>query len=136
MTSRRRFLRFNAVSAAGFGVQLSTVAALTTWLETPVEAATAIAVAAAIVHNFAWHRRWTWGDRGGAREHVVRTFLRFAGANGVVSVAGNVAVVAVLVSLTGLHVVAANVIGVAISGLLNYKLSNRVVFRPQPQRAS
>ena len=129
MTAARRLLRFNAVSAAGFAVHLVTVACLTRWLAVPDVAATGAAVAAAVVHNFFWHRRWTWADRVADPARAIVTFLRFAAANGAVSVAGNVLIVAVAVSATGIDVVAANVVAVATCGLLNYQIGDRVVFR-------
>jgi hypothetical protein len=57
--------------------------------------ATAVAVAGAVIHNFAWHRRWTWRDR--AHDRVVTAFVRFALANGAVSLAGNIMAMALLV---------------------------------------
>ena len=124
-----RFIRFNTVSAAGFVVQLLTVALLTRWLALPDVAATGAAVAATVVHNFLWHWRWTWADRALAPAGLVATFLRFAAANGVVSLAGNVLIVAVVVHATGMDVVVANVVAVALCGLLNYQIGDRVVFR-------
>ena len=127
----RRFIKFNTVSVAGFVVQLLTVALLTRWLAIPDLAATGAAVAATVVHNFLWHWRWTWADRATAPAGAVATFLRFAAANGVVSLAGNVVIVAVVVHATGIDVVVANVVAVALCGLLNYQIGDRVVFRAE-----
>jgi putative flippase GtrA len=124
-----RFIRFNTVSAAGFVVQLITVAVLTRWLAFSDVAATGAGVAATVIHNFLWHRRWTWADRTTKPAGVVATFLRFAAANGAVSIAGNVLIVAVAVRATGLDVVTANVVAVVLCGLLNYQIGDRVVFR-------
>lgn len=129
MTAARRFFRFNAVSAAGFAVQLATVILCTWWLAMPAVAATAAGVAAALVHNFIWHWRWTWVDRPAYRGGWLGAFLRFVAANGVVSFAGNVAIVTTLTQATGLDAVSANVAAVAACGLLNYQLGDRVVFR-------
>jgi hypothetical protein len=63
------------------------------------------------------------------RTPVVATFLRFAGANGLVSLVGNLFIVAILVEAAGLDVVLANVVAVAICGLLNFQIGDRVVFR-------
>ena len=127
-----RFLRFNAVSAGGFVVQLSTVALLTFWLAIPEVAATGAGVAAAIVHNFLWHRRWTWADRPASiprRSSDVATFLRFVTANGLISIAGNLLIVAVLVDRTMHRRGRANVVAVGVCGLLNYQIGDRFVFR-------
>ena len=129
MTSARRFLRFNAVSAAGFAVQLATVVLCTRWLGTPAVAATVAGVGAALVHNFLCHWQWTWADRLTSRGGVLRAFLGFVAANGLVSLAGNVAIVAAMTHATTLGPVVANVVAVAVCGLLNYQIGNRVVFR-------
>ncbi len=60
----QRWLRFNAVGLAGIVVQLAALAALKQWTDLPVLAATAIAVEIAVLHNFYWHERWTWGTAG------------------------------------------------------------------------
>ena len=49
-----------------------------------------------MLHNFLWHVRYTWNDRcGGA--HGLRPFLRFQLSNGLVSLAGNVVIMWLLV---------------------------------------
>lgn len=127
MTPGCRFLRFNGVSLLGVAVQLATVAALTRWLDLSAVAASALGVSTAIVHNFAWHRRWTWADRPAAAWWA--TFARFAATNGSVSLVGTVAVVGILVDVTGAGVLVATAAGIAVSGLVNYWMSDRLVFR-------
>ena len=60
-----RFVRFNAVGAAGIGVQLAALWLLTGVMHVHYLTATSLAVGTAIVHNFLWHRRWTWAERAG-----------------------------------------------------------------------
>ena len=60
-----RVSAFALVGCAGFVVQLSALEALTVGLGVPHLLATAGAVEVAILHNFAWHERWTWADRTG-----------------------------------------------------------------------
>jgi putative flippase GtrA len=124
----RRFLRFNGVGALGICVQLSTVAALTAWLNVDVAAATTVGVAAAVVHNFIWHREWTWADRRAEGRRLLLTFCSFVLSNGAVSLVGNVAIVSILVRWTGLDGVAANVLAIGACGVVNYWLGDRVVF--------
>ena len=71
-----RAARFAWVGVGGFVVQAASLYALSAaGLSYP--AATAIAVEAAILHNFLWHERWSWADRlEGGR------LLRFARFNG------------------------------------------------------
>jgi putative flippase GtrA len=123
-----RFARFNLVGGAGLAVQLLTLAALTHaagWHYLP---ATAVAVGTTLLHNFAWHARWTWRDRRIRGRRAIRAFVLFVSGNGVVSMLGNLALMPVLVDVAGLTAVPANVVAVAICGLLNYWLSDRVSF--------
>jgi putative flippase GtrA len=140
MTPAPRWARFVAVSTAGFGLQLATVASLTTWTGVADIAATAAGVAAAVIHNFAWHVRWTWADREAVAAERVRAFARFAAANGAVSLVGNVALVAVLAGAAGVDVVLSNVVAVAASSVVNYRLADGLVFRrrriPRPPTGS
>jgi putative flippase GtrA len=126
MTRLVRFFRFNAVGALGIAVQLASL-----WLLTGVAAvhyliATPLAVSLAVVHNFVWHRLWTWKDRD---VHVTRACARFVLTNGLLSLVSNLGVTAALVSGTHAHPVAANVAAIATSGLLNFWLGDVVVFR-------
>lgn len=124
----RRWLRFNAVGLAGIAVQLAALAGLKQWVDLPVLAATAIAVEIAVLHNFYWHERWTWGTAGtpglGAR------LLRFHAANGLASIASNLVWMRLLTGALGLHYLVANGISIAATALINFALSERFVFRP------
>lgn len=83
-----RFLKFNGVGAMGFLLQLGLLALLLHH-GTHYLAATAIAVELTLLHNFAWHERWTWRDRPvHARGRILRLW-RFHATNGLVSLAGN-----------------------------------------------
>jgi len=75
MNQRRRFVRFNAVGAAGIGVQLSVLWLLTGVAHLHYLPATFAAVTLAVMHNFMWHRRWTWGDRP-VGVHPIALFTR------------------------------------------------------------
>jgi putative flippase GtrA len=92
--------------------------------------ATAVAVACAVGHNFLWHQRWTWRDRRARGAAIAITFLRFAGTNGVVSIAGNLTVMVVLAGGANVDPVAANAIAIASTGLINFAASHLFVFRP------
>ncbi len=61
--NRSRVARFLVVGALGVAVQLVTLDALTRWVALPYLWATTAAVTAAVVHNFLWHRLWTWRER-------------------------------------------------------------------------
>lgn len=91
----------------------------------PPMTSTVTGVVCALVHNFVWHRRWTWADRTNRSGRVVRTFMRFVAANGTVSVVGTLLL---LPALEPVPVVAANVGAIGILGFVNFTLANRTVF--------
>jgi putative flippase GtrA len=126
----RRWVAFNVVGVAGAAVQLSVLFALTHGMGMPIVLATALAVEAAILHNFIGHQRWTWRDRPGAgrRETVVR-LARFHACNGLVSLVGNVAVTAAL-ARTGVDPVIANLGAIVACSIVNFGAGEWIVFRP------
>jgi len=124
-----RFVRFNAVGGLGIVVQLTVIWLLTGVTQTPVALATALGVAAAVVNNFVWHRQWTWRDRLDDSGSTSAAFTRFALANGMVSLIGNVAVMSALAQTTSLHPVPANLIAIAVCGVANYFIGDNLVFR-------
>lgn len=131
MTLWHRFARFNVVGTVGVGVQLGTLALLTDGLGHGYLPATVVAVVSAIAHNFGWHVVWTWSDRRGGPS-LANRFARFVVANGAVSLVGNVILMAALVGGAGLEPIPANVVAIAICGLVNFWLGDRWVFGPLP----
>jgi putative flippase GtrA len=125
VTTWARLARFHAVGAAGIGVHLTSVWLLTSW-GLPVVPATAAAVLAALAHNFSWHRHWTWRDRPAAS--WLRGFAAFVAANGVVSMTGSLLIAGALVAWAGVAAVPANAAAIAVCGLINFVLSDRLVF--------
>ena len=126
MSVWQRFVRFNVVSGGGILVQLTMLTILTHAAHLSYLPATGLSVATAVVHNFLWHRRWTWSDRDG--RGVVSAFGAFAAVNGTVSLVTNLVVMAALVSGAGLQAVPANLIAVASAGLVNFWAGDRLVF--------
>ena len=130
-TLARRWLAFNGVGALGVLVQLGAVAVLVRTLHVPYLWATAAAVECALVHNFVLHERWTWRDRpaGSARDRFVR-LIRFHALNGVVSLAGNVLIAALLTGGLGADPLLSNAAAIVSCAMLNFVASERLVFRP------
>jgi putative flippase GtrA len=122
-----RFLKFNSVGVAGFAVQMTVLAAL---LHAGVHylAATALAVEAAVLHNFVWHERWTWKDRPAAGHGRLGRLFRFHALNGLVSLAGNVLLMRLFVGTLGVPAIPANILAVMACSLVNYFGSDRIVF--------
>jgi putative flippase GtrA len=124
-----RWMAFNAVGAVGIGVQLATLWVLVRLAQVPALVATAIAVEAAVLHNFAWHQRWTWKDRPADAAGTLARLWRFHVLNGAVSMAGNLLVVAVLTRALHVDPVVASAIAIACCALVNFAASERLVFR-------
>jgi putative flippase GtrA len=122
-----RFWRFNAVGVLGFAVQVA-VLALLLGAGLHYLAATALAVEAAIVHNFAWHERWTWKDRPARGRGRLTRLVHFHALNGLVSLGGNLVIMHVLVGMAGLPVVPANVVAVLVCAAVNFAAADLVVF--------
>jgi len=124
-----RWLKFNLVGLIGIGVQLVALAFFRSVLHLDYLIGTALAVEAAVVHNFLWHERFTWLDRRTERTAESMTRLaKFNVSNGIVSLAGNLAVMRALVGGLGMNYVIANLIAVAVCSVINFLLSDRFVF--------
>jgi putative flippase GtrA len=127
-----RWLKFNAVGALGIGVQLAVLFTLKSGFHLGYLLATALAVQAAVVHNFLWHERYTWADRvqPSWRKSLPR-LLRFNLSNGAVSIAGNLALMKLMVSLGHVHYLVANGIAIALCSLANFLVSEEWVFEKE-----
>lgn len=124
-----RCLKFYAVGAIGIAVQLGLLALFTRGFGLHYLAATALAVEASVLHNFLWHRKWTWADRPGTgAAATAMRLIRFNLANGLVSVAGNLFFMHLFAGLLGLDPMMANLFSLVPCALVNFLLSDRWVF--------
>lgn len=125
-----RWVKFSAVGVLGIGVQMGCFALLFSGLRIDYLAATALAVEFAVLHNFAWHERYTWKDRphGGARDLWYR-LARFHAGNGLVSILGNLALMRLFVGALGANHYLAGAASIAICSLLNFAIGEWFVFR-------
>jgi putative flippase GtrA len=126
-TQTERWLRFNLVGIMGFSLQTLTLSALVRWSGLPATLSVAIAVLVAVSHNFLWHERFTWHDR--PRDERAWRWLSFNASTGVISVISNIGVTMAVMTFTGLPVLTSNIIAVASASLLNFVISDRLVFR-------
>ena len=131
-----RFIRFNSVGIAGFALQLAVLAALL-YFGAHYLAATALAVEAAVLHNFLWHERWTWRDRPATGSTRLARLWRFHALNGLISLVGNIVLMRLLVGTFGVPAIPANLLAVVACSLANFVVSDRMVFEredgPSPQ---
>ena len=124
-----RWIKFNAVGGIGIGVQLGALAFLRSALHLDYLVATALAVETAVIHNFLWHERFTWRDRPAA--HTLQSLVRLAkfnATNGGVSLVGNLLIMRAFVGQLRMNYVVANLIAVSTCSLVNFLLSDWVVF--------
>jgi putative flippase GtrA len=121
-----RWLKFNAVGAGGIVVQLVTLAGLKSLLGMDYLLATALAVEAAVVHNYLWHERFTWADR--VAENSWIRFVKFNLSTGLFSIAGNVLLMRALVGAVHVNYFVANMVTIATCSIVNFLVSDRFVF--------
>jgi len=122
-----RIAAFAVVGVLGFLLQILVVAGLLAagWHYLP---ATAVAVEAAVLHNFVWHERWTWADRTSGAPGAASRLLRFNLTTGSTSIAGNIAFTALYVGLFGLNPIVANALAVISTTVANFLVADRYVF--------
>lgn len=131
-----RFGVFSLVGAVGAVLQVMLFGLLTKALRLPPAAAMAIAVELVVLHNFLWHDRLTWRDRGvvGFRDRALRLF-RFHVANGLVSLAGNTLLAWWLVQVLKFPAIWSAALGIAVCAPVNFLVADRWVY-PQARRAA
>jgi putative flippase GtrA len=121
------WLKFNAVGGMGIGVQLIVLSGLKSGLHIDYLLATALAVEAAVVHNFAWHECFTWAER--ESKNVALRFLKFNLTAGAFSILGNVLLMALFVDLARMNYLLANLATITVCSLGNFVVSDRFVFQ-------
>ncbi|NOT27060.1 MAG: GtrA family protein [Acidobacteria bacterium] len=120
--------RFVVVALGGFVIQLFLLDVLTRFAALDYRAATALAVEAAVLHNFIWHERWTWRMPSRTGSRLVR-IVRFHAATTLLSIGGNLVLMSCFVELFGWPVLVANIVAVAVLGVANFRAADRWVFR-------
>jgi putative flippase GtrA len=111
----------------GTGLQLAVLASLTGIGGLHYLVATALAVETAIVHNFLWHERWTWSDRGRNGDRLRRLVL-FNGTTGLASILGNLLFMWLFVGELSMHPLAGNLASIGCCASVNFLVNDRVVF--------
>jgi putative flippase GtrA len=120
LTTFVRWWKFNLVGAAGMVVQLGALAVFNRWMGGHYLWALAAAIEISLLHNFVWHSLYTWRDR----PIGLRQLARFHLSNGLVSMAGNLALMDVLVGVAGLPMLISNVIAIVCCSIANFLLGN------------
>jgi putative flippase GtrA len=124
-----RWCKFNLVGGMGIVVQFTALFFLKSVLHFDYLLATAIAVEAAVVHNFVWHEQFTWADRvQRSWSRSLRRLLRFNLTNGAVSILGNLALMKVMVGFGHMNYLLANGIAIVLCSVANFLVSEEWVF--------
>jgi putative flippase GtrA len=129
-----RVAKYHAVGLIGTGVQLAALVVFKSLLGLNYMLATALAVELAVLHNFCWHERWTWGERtrrSPGMGPLLARLLRFNLTTGLVSIASNLVLMRFFVGALHLHYLVANVVTIATASLANFLVSELFVFRAQ-----
>jgi putative flippase GtrA len=127
------------VGGIGIAVQFAALFVMKSVLHFNYLLATALAVEAAVVHNFVWHEQFTWVDRikpgrikpGPIRPswcRSLRRLLRFNLTNGAVSILGNLALMKLMVGQGHMNYLVANAIAITLCSLANFLVSDEWVF--------
>jgi putative flippase GtrA len=125
-----RWVKFNAVGALGFCIQLGALWLFVVALKVSSLVATALAVETAVVHNFVWHQFLIWKDRSSEKRYDwLKRLFAFNLTNGAVSLAGNLFFAWLIVGRQPIWLLAANLFAIAVCSLINFVLSDRLIFR-------
>jgi putative flippase GtrA len=125
----RRWVKFNVAGLLGVGVQLFALAAFAKHMD--YRLAAALAVEAAVLHNFIWHEQMTWRDRTAkARSAVWRRLVLFHAANGLISIIGNVLLMWLFAGALGIPLLFANLMSIVVCSFANFAASEWFVFAP------
>jgi putative flippase GtrA len=123
-----RWGKFNGVGAMGMVLQLTALAVFERCAPGHYLVASAAAVEFAILHNFVWHRHYTWRDRSDDSAPLIR-LVRFHLSNGLVSMVGNLMILRFLVEEARMPILIADGIAILLCSLINFRLGDRWVFR-------
>ena len=130
-------MRFNVVGIVGFALQMAVLRLLQycapRWVGVHPLLASAIAIEICLIHNFIWHRLYTWRERSEGRPWLWQC-VRFHLSNGAISIAGGAVIVHLLIHNPHITLMVANVIAVLICAVANFFAGNDWVFRVRATR--
>jgi putative flippase GtrA len=116
-------MKFSGVGLLGVAVQLSVLQVFVK-LGLHYMLATGLAVELALLHNYAWHRKWTWSSE----PYAPYRWLRFHIANGLISFISNLLWMRLLGGHFEIPPLNANLIAITATAVLNFVLADRWVF--------
>ena len=132
MDQLARWWRFNLVGIIGFAVQMAALYLLRRTCGAHYLLASAAALELTLLHNFLWHLRFTWRDRRMASPLL--QLARFQLSNGLVSLAGNLLIVRLLVRDLRIPLMAANTVAVLLCAVANFYLGDVWAFSHRSEK--
>jgi putative flippase GtrA len=134
----KRAAKFQVVGLLGLGVQLAALWLFKGRLHLQTAVATALAVELAILHNFAWHERWTWKSDTGKRSarEVWKMLMKFHMGAGGVSLVTSTVLTPLLSDGLKIHYLAANIIAVGAAAVVNFLINHHWVFAAPTENGS
>lgn len=126
-----RWFKFNLVGVLGMAVQLSALGLLNRCLPGRYFVTTALALELTLLHNFAWHIRFTWRDRRDQSPRLMQ-LVRFHLSNGLFSALGNLSLVWLLVRRAHLPLLLSNFTAILCCSLVNFYLGDAWIFASSP----
>jgi putative flippase GtrA len=126
----KRAAKFQVVGLLGLAVQLAALWVIKGKLHLQTAVATALAVELAILHNFAWHERWTWKSERGKRtaREVWKMLVKFHMGAGGVSLVTSTVLTPLLSDVLKIHYLTANIIAVGAAAVVNFLINHHWVF--------
>ena len=126
--SAKRWLKFCVVGLGGMAVQLILITLLAA-AGLNYLLGTALAVEAAVLHNFIWHQNFTWSDRPNPGFWLtLRRLVVFNLTTGALSIIGNVICMKVIAGYFRIPILIANMITIALCSLPNFLANDYIIF--------
>ena len=128
--SLRRIITFQLVAWLGTALNLTILWLLKGVLDLPLLIAGAIAIEAAIIHNFTWHYLYTWKGRvkGTFRDYLKRLF-HYNIVTASIDFVVNLGTLWVLTTFFGVHYLIADLLGKLAGPLFKYFANEFLIFR-------
>jgi len=125
-----RLGKFNLVGLLGAALQLLLISGLTKGLLVSPLAATPVSVEIVVLHNFAWHEKFTWRDREvKSRRQKIARLWRFHLGNGFISVFGNTVLAYALVERLKAPVLPSALVAIVVCSLINFVVADQWVYK-------
>ncbi|MBU0518750.1 GtrA family protein [bacterium] len=125
-----RSTKFNLVAWMGMIVNSACLYLFKGILHIPIIPAGLLAIEIAIIHNFLWHRYWTWNDRNGENpKSFFKHLLIYNSMTGLVDLVANITVLWSLTTFAGVHFMISNLCGMMLGPFIKFWLNEKVIFK-------